>query len=59
MHHPIELTKDVPDTTTCRTQSVSAEFSTCLNEPKRIRCNYAFLLCDGYICTHPNHREFS
>jgi hypothetical protein len=59
MHHAVDPVERGSDTSNCRTQSVSAQFSTCLNEQQRIRCTYAFVLCDGYICTHPNHREFS
>jgi len=42
----------------CLTQHISAEFSDCLAEEKRYRCNYAFLFGDGYLCTHPEHRKF-
>lgn len=42
----------------CLTQHITAEFSDCLAEEKRYRCNYAFLFGDGYLCTHPKHREF-
>jgi hypothetical protein len=42
----------------CRTQQINAEFSNCLTEGGRYRCNYAFLFGDGYLCTHPNHRDF-
>lgn len=59
MHHAVDPAEKGTNTSRCRTQSVSAEFSTCLNEEQRNRCTYAFVLCDGYICTHPNHREFS
>lgn len=42
----------------CRTRQINAEFSNCLAEQKRYGCNYAFLFGDGYLCTHPNHRDF-
>ena len=42
----------------CRTQHVSAEFSSCLAEEKRYRCDFAFLFGDEYLCAHPNHRDF-
>ena len=43
----------------CRTRHINAEFSNCLAREKKYRCNYAFLFGDGYLCTHPNHREFA
>jgi hypothetical protein len=42
----------------CRTQPINDNFSSCLAEEKRYRCNYAFLFGDDYLCTHPKHREF-
>ena len=42
----------------CRTKQINAEFSNCLAEDSRYNCNYAFLFGDGYLCTHPNHRNF-
>ncbi|GAW66136.1 hypothetical protein GPEL0_01r1373 [Geoanaerobacter pelophilus] len=42
----------------CRTQHINDNFSSCLTEEKRCRCNYAFLFGDDYLCTHPKHREF-
>ena len=43
----------------CRTRHINAEFSNCLvNKEMRYKCNYAFLFGDGYLCTHPNHRNF-
>ena len=43
----------------CRTGQINAEFSNCLAENKRRRCNHAFLFGDGYLCTHPKHQEFA
>lgn len=42
----------------CRTQHVSLEFSTCLADSKRKGCEHAYLFGDGYLCTHPDHRDF-
>lgn len=42
----------------CRTEQINADFSSCLADDKRYHCNYAFLFGDGYLCTHPKHREF-
>lgn len=42
----------------CFTRQISDEFSGCLAERKRHRCIHAFLFGDGYLCTHPRHREF-
>lgn len=42
----------------CRTQHINDNFSICLAEEKRCRCNYAFLFGDDYLCTHPKHLEF-
>lgn len=42
----------------CRTEHINDNFSSCLAEEKRCRCNYAFLFGDDYLCTHPKHREF-
>jgi len=54
-----EEEKEIP-TKECRTRHINAEFSNCLvDREKRYRCNYAFLFGDGYLCTHPNHREFA
>ena len=51
--------KIMPYCDDCRTQPVSAEFSSCLTEQKKQRCTYACLCVDGYLCTHPDHREFN
>ena len=53
-----EMEKANAETEECRTQYVNAEFSTCLTEEKRYRCNHAFLFGDGYLCTHPDHGSF-
>jgi hypothetical protein len=58
LYPSIDTTNELPRVEECRTQHVSAEFSNCLAEQKRYRCDYAFLFGDGYLCTHPNHREF-
>jgi len=42
----------------CRTKQMNENFSSCLAEGERRRCNYAFLFGDDYLCTHPRHREF-
>lgn len=42
----------------CLTQHINDEFSNCLAEGKRQRCIHAFLFGDGYLCTHPRHRDF-
>lgn len=47
------------ETERCLTQHINKDFSSCLAEEKRYRCNYAFLFGDGYLCTHPRHREFT
>jgi hypothetical protein len=44
--------------TACRTEQISAEISSCLSGLKRYRCDYAFHFGEGYLCTHPKHREF-
>ncbi|HJV66567.1 MAG TPA: hypothetical protein VJ550_12590 [Geomonas sp.] len=43
----------------CRTASFTTDFSNCLTEDGKCRCNFAILFVDGYLCTHPNHRDFS
>lgn len=42
----------------CLTGHISENFSSCLAEGRRNRCNYAFLFGDDYLCTHPKHRDF-
>lgn len=49
---------EVADQGECRTQHVTLEFSNCLAEGKRKRCQHAYLFGDGYLCTHPKHSEF-
>lgn len=51
--------KEPSDHGECRTQHASLEFSTCLAEGIRRRCQHAYLFGDGYLCTHPNHRDFT
>lgn len=46
------------ETRRCLTQKVNDNFSSCLTEGKRYRCNHAFLFGDGYLCIHPRHKEF-
>jgi len=43
----------------CLTQQINDDFSSCLAEEKRNRCVHAFLFGDGYLCTHPRHRDFT
>ncbi|GFO54643.1 hypothetical protein GMSM_16500 [Geomonas sp. Red276] len=45
-------------TAMCRTKQINEQFSSCLAEGNRYGCVYAFLFGDGYLCTHPQHREF-
>ena len=49
---------DTEEAQECRTEHINADFSNCLAEEKRYRCKHAFLFVDGYLCTHPKHREF-
>ncbi|HBG04182.1 MAG: hypothetical protein A2075_16005 [Geobacteraceae bacterium GWC2_58_44] len=58
LHHPTGAENEAPPRDNCRTQHVSVDFSSCLTEQKKHRCNYAFLFGDGYLCTHPDHLEF-
>lgn len=43
----------------CRTARFTTGFSNCLAEEGKCRCNFAILFVDGYLCTHPNHQDFS
>jgi hypothetical protein len=43
----------------CRTGQLTPEFSKCLAQQGKCRCNFAVLFGDAYLCTHPNHRDFT
>lgn len=58
LQHQTVIDTEIPRHEGCRTQFVSEDFSSCLTEQRRYRCNYACLFVDGYLCTHPNHRDF-
>ena len=58
MQTSVDPAKEPVPSKQCRTQQINAEFSNCLVEQNKNRCNYAFLFIDGYLCTHPNHRDF-
>jgi hypothetical protein len=42
-----------------RTRHINADYSECLAQPQRPGCIHAFLFGDGYLCTHPLHRELT
>jgi hypothetical protein len=54
-------TKDrrLPAFTQCRTRQINADYSECLAQPLRPGCIHAFLFGDGYLCTHPLHRNLN
>lgn len=58
LQHDTSRCDRAPHEEQCRTRELSADFSVCLAEPRRRRCNYACFFVDGYLCTHPDHRSF-